>query len=370
MVTREFPPLSGGIGYYVYNLAKKLIERGHHVIVVTRGTANKTVRNNVDNIDVFWTTFFPIYPFHLMVHGYFVNRIIKSLSSEITLLHLHSPLPPPIFTRIPIITTVHTPSKVDARHHEIIDFSSLAERLQSGVYYPHVEQKLFALSNLVTSVSYSVSKELQEYGLNPNDVKVVGNGVDEKTFTPITEKNNEKKYVLFTGVLRARKGLFDLIECAAVVCKKRRDVKFVICGDGPFLLQSIEMVRKKNLQDKILFLGRVNRLKLTETYQNATVQVVPSHYEGLPTVMLEGMACGLPVVATNVGGIGETIVHGENGFLVPPHAPLEMSHYVLKLLENAQLREKIGRAARKTIMKSFSWDKIADNILECYESIL
>lgn len=370
MVTREFPPLSGGIGYYVYNLARKLIERGHYVTVVTRGSARKTVRREINGIDVFWTTFFPLYPFHLWVHGYFVNKIIKSLSSEITLIHLHSPLPPLIYTQIPIVTTVHTPSKVDARYHEIVDFSSLAERLQSGIYYPYVEQRLFALSDLVTSVSYSVSNELKEYGLNPNDVQVVGNGVDEKTFIPLPKKNDKEKYVLFTGVLRARKGLFDFIKCGAAVCKERPDVRFVICGDGPFLPQSIEIVRKKNLQDKIVFLGRVSRLKLIETYQNATVQLVPSHYEGLPTVLLEGMACGLPIVATNVGGIGEVIVHGENGFLVPPHAPLRMSDYVLKLLEDDQLREKIGKAARKTIISNFSWNNIADKVLECYKSVL
>ena len=370
MVTREFPPLSGGIGYYVYNLAKTLLKRGHDIKVVTRGTTNRTIRRNVDGIDVFCATFFPLYPFHLRVHGYFVNKIVKSLSSEVSLIHMHSPLPPPIYTPLPIVTTVHTPSKVDARYHEVVDFYSFAERFQSSVFYPPIEQRLFKLSNLITSVSSSVSNELEEYGLKSNEVKVVGNGVDEKTFIPITQKAKKNKYVLFTGVLRARKGLFDFIECGASVCKKRPDVKFVICGDGPFLPHAIERVRQKNLQEKIIFLGRVSRLKLIETYQNATLQIVPSHYEGLPTVMLEGMACGLPVVATNVGGNSEVIVHGQNGFLVPPREPQIISCYVLKLLEDAQLREKIGAAARITIEKKFSWNKIADNILQCYKSVL
>jgi glycosyltransferase involved in cell wall biosynthesis len=370
MVTREFPPLSGGIGYYVYNLAKTLLKRGHNIKVVTRGTASRTARREVDGIDVFYATFFPLYPFHLGLHGYFVNKIVKSLSSEISLIHMHSPLPPPVYTSLPIVTTVHTPSKVDARYHEVVDFSSFAERLQSGIFYPHIEQRVFELSDLITSVSSSVSNELEEYGLNSNEVKVVGNGVDEKTFTPISKKGNKEKYVLFTGVLRARKGLFDFIECAALVSKEKPDVKFVICGDGPFLPHTIKMVRRKNLQKQIVFLGRVSKLKLIKTYQNATVQIVPSHYEGMPTVMLEGMACGLPVVATNVGGNSEVIVHGQNGFLVPPQEPRRMSFYVSRLLEDAQLREKIGAAARVTIEKKFSWDKIANNILECYKSVL
>jgi glycosyltransferase involved in cell wall biosynthesis len=370
MITREFPPFSGGIGYYVYNLAQTLLHRGHGIKIVTRGTANRTARREVDGIDVFYATFLPLYPFHLGIHGYFVNKIVKSLACEVQIFHLHSPLPPPIHTSVPIVTTVHTPSKVDARYHEVVDFYSFAERLQSEIFYPPVEQKLFKLSNLITSVSSSVSRELEEYGLNPNEIKVVGNGVNEKIFTPNPKVGDKKKYILFTGVLRARKGIFDFIECGAYVCKERPDVKFVICGDGPFLSNAIEMVKQKKLQDQIIFLGHVSRLKLIKTYQNALAQIVPSHYEGLPTVMLEGMACGLPVIATKVGGNSEVIVHGQNGFLVPPRDPKNMSRYVLKLLDDSRLREKIGSSARLTIEKFFSWNKIADNILDCYESVL
>ena len=214
-----------------------------------------------------------------------------------------------------------------------------------------------------------MSNELEEYGLDSSAVKVVGNGVDEKVFTPISNKSREK-YVLFTGVVRARKGLFDFIECGDIVCRELPDVKFIICGDGPFLPQSVEMVKRKGLEKQIVFLGRVSRERLIKTYQNAAVHVVPSHYEGLPTVMLEGMACGLPVVATDVGGSSEVIVHGKNGFLIPPRDPRRMSEVVLKLLADSPLRKKVGKAARATIEKGFSWDKIADNILECYNRVL
>jgi glycosyltransferase involved in cell wall biosynthesis len=370
MITREFPPLSGGIGYYVYNLAQTLLKRGHDIRVVTRGSAKRTERREVDGLEVFYATFFPLYPFHLGVHGYFVNKIVRSLECEVEIIHLHSPLPPPVYTSLPIVTTVHTPSKIDARYHEIMDFSSLAERIQSGLFYPPIEKKLFKLSNLITTVSYSVSRELEEYGLNSNQIKVVGNGVNVKVFTPNPEHRDKEKYILFTGVLRARKGIFDFIDCGASVCKERPDVKFIVCGDGPFLPKALERVKRKNLQRQIIFLGRVSRSTLIETYQNAIAQIVPSHYEGLPTVMLEGMACGLPVIATNVGGNCEVIIHGQNGFLVPPRDPQSMSSYVLKLLDDSQLREKIGSSARLTIEQNFSWDRIADNILECYSSVL
>jgi glycosyltransferase involved in cell wall biosynthesis len=369
MIAREFPPDLGGIGPYVYNLSKKLHERGHEITVITRGSNGKRSKEIVDGIDVFRVPFFPLYPFHVWLHGIFVNQLFKSLEPGLNLVHLHSPITPPIKTSLPIITTVHTPMKVDARYHEVRDLYSLAERVQSSVIYPPIESRLFSHSKLVTSVSRSVAIELREYGLDPNEITVVGNGVDEKTFTP-AQSRNCTRYVLYTGVLRARKGLFDLIECARYVCNVDQTIKFVICGTGPFLHKAEEAARKLGVEKQIVFLGYVKRDKLIQTYQNATVHVVPSHYEGLPNVLLEAMSCGLPVVATEVSGNKEVISNGVNGFLVPPKSPKAMSEAVIKLLGDDKLRVKIGEAARKTIEKSYTWNRIADNVIECYESMV
>jgi len=371
MIAREFPPGPGGIGYYVYYLSKKLLERGHEVTVITRGHPNKTVKEAVDGIHVFKVSFFPVYPFHVWIHGAFVNRLLKSLEPKLTLVHLHTPLPPPIKTSLPIMTTVHSPSKRarDARYREIFDFYSLADRVQSGLVYPRIESRIFSLSKKITTVSSSVALELKEYGLDPNKIDVVGNGVDEKAFIPIRNKRCAERYVLFTGALRAGKGLFDFIECGKYVCEVHSNVKFVICGSGPFLHKLVQKVRWMGLQKRIVFLGFASRNEIIQTYQNAAVHVVPSRHEGLPTVLLEAMSCGLPVVATNIGGNCEVISSGVNGFLVPPKSPEVMAKTVLKLLDDDALRKKIGEAARKTIEKYYTWDRIADNIIKCYENM-
>jgi len=370
MITQEFPPRPGGIGSYVYCLSKKLLEKGHAVTVITRGPKSRTQRERVDGIDLFKVSFFPFYPFHIAIHRVFVNNLLKLLEPRLTLVHLHTPLPPPIETSLPIVTTVHTPMKIDARFHEILDIRSLTERLQSTVVYPPIERKLFSLSNKITAVSLSVAGELREYGLEPDKVTVIGNGVDEETFFPLRNAMPVQKYVLYTGILRARKGLFDLIDCARYVCKTHQDVKFLVCGTGPFLYRLQERVREIGLQRQIIFLGYVTKQKLIQIYQNATVHVVPSHYEGLPTVLLEAMSCGLPVVATDVGGNNEVISDGVNGFLVPPRSPKAMAEIILRLLDDDTLREKIGEAARKTIEKRYTWNRITGNILKCYEDTL
>jgi len=371
MITREFPPEPGGISYYVYNLSKKLTEKGHKVTVITRGSiANSLMEETIDNVRVIHAPFFPVYPLHLWIHGIFVNRLVKLLESEFDIVHLHSPIVPVIKTSLPKITTVHTPMKIDAEHHEIIDFYSLAERLQCSVFYPPEESKLFKASKSLTAVSFSVANELKTYGLDPKKITVLGNGVDERTFTPLYSRKSNEQYVLFTGVLRARKGLSDLLECAEYVCALYPGVRFIICGTGPFYGNLDREVQRRRMNENFILLGHVKRDRLIWLYQNATVHCVPSHYEGLPTVLLEAMSCGIPVVATDVGGNKEAITTGVNGFLVPPKAPKVMGKTILRLLKDAELRTRVGKAARRTIEEHYTWDKIADKTLLCYEKVL
>ena len=259
MVTRELPPDSGGIGYYVYNLSQKLIERGHEVTIITRGPRGRSTQELVEGIEVFRVSFFPVYPFHIWVHGAFVNKLFKSFGSKFDLVHMHSPLVPPIKTSLPIITTVHTTSKIDAKYHEIIDFPSLAERAQSTIIYPFYESKLFNMSQSVTAVSFSVAKELGIYGLDIGKIKVVRNGVDEKIFIPANRHESAQKYVLYTGRLWARKGLFDLLDCAEQVCRVDPDIKFLISGTGPFFNKIENKIQRKGLHGRVSLLGRVTR---------------------------------------------------------------------------------------------------------------
>lgn len=370
MITREFPPESGGIGYYINNLSKGLIKKGHKVTVITRGSTHRLEKEVIDGIAVFKATFFPLYPFQMPLHGLFVNSLVKSLEPEISLVHLHSPLTPSIKTALPIITTVHTAMRIDSRYHEVVDPYSFAERVQSMYFSPFVESQLLRLSDIITAVSPTVASELNGYGVDSSKVKVLWNGVDEKTFSPTANKEKLEKYVLYTGVLRARKGLFDLIKCAILVRKTIPDIKFVICGTGPLLQQLTEQVRNVGLEEQVIFLGRVDRKKFIQICQNATIQVVPSIYEGLPTVLLEAMACGLPVVATNIGGIRDIISSNVNGLLVPPGSPVKMAKMIEILWTDQSLRKKLGNNARETILKNYTWDKITNNFIHLYEDLL
>jgi len=371
MITREFPPNSGGIGYYVYYLSKKLCERGYKISIITRGSINKTTKEELNGIDLYQASFLPVFPFHIFIHGVFVKRLLKSLENECDIVHMHSPLVPPVKTTLPIITTVHSPSRRarNALYHETFDLVSYAERCQSMFIYPSIETKLFAISNKITTVSSSVGIELKEYGLNPKEISVIGNGVDENLFKPIRRKKSKEDYILYVGSLKAGKGLLNLINCGYIISKIKPKTKFIICGSGPLLQLLKKRVKRLNLQKQFLFLGLLDRDRLVRIYQKAAIQVIPSQHEGLPTVLLEGMSCGLPVIATNVGGNNEVINSGENGFLIPPNNPKAMVTAILKLLDDTDLRKRTGNSARKTIENKYTWNIITDNIIQCYNDI-
>jgi glycosyltransferase involved in cell wall biosynthesis len=131
-----------------------------------------------------------------------------------------------------------------------------------------------------------------------------------------------------------------------------------------------KIVKESGYEDRFEFLGHVDKSKLIELYQNATIFVVPSHYEGLPTTLLEAMSCGLPVVSTAVSGALDVIEPENNGILVPIKSPDKMAEGISKILDDEMLMSNLGIAARKTIEEKFTWDAVSDRILDCYKSIL
>ena len=365
-----FPP-NEGIGYYTYNLSKKLLEKGHEVVVITRGSFKKTQTEIFNNIEIIRAPYVPIYPFYLKIHGIFVNKVLKSLESKIDLVHIHTPLSPSIKTSLPIITTVHTPMLTDYRQVEITSIFSLLSKISARfISYP-LEKKLIQSSDVITTVTKSVAQELREFYFDSKSINVVENGVDEKIFYPKKERSEKNiKYAMFVGRIDREKGLFDLVECGRYICKERPELYFIIAGKGRDLNKLIKKIKNAGLQDRFIFLGQVNKDNLVKLYQNATLFILPSYHEGLPSVVLEAMSCSLPVIVTDVRGNRDLITQGENGIIIPPKEPKKIAEAINMLLGDKKLRQYLGENARNTIIKNYTWDIIANKMLNCYESLI
>ncbi|MDI6644161.1 MAG: glycosyltransferase family 4 protein [Methanobacteriaceae archaeon] len=361
IISTPFPP-EEGIGHYTYNLSKNLIDRGHEITVLTRGDLSRTKNFVYKNIDVFKPTFLPLYPFHVQLHGYFLNKFFKSISNDFDLVHIHSPLAPIINSNIPVIGTIHTSLIEDIKHFQVNNLRTMAIKLTTFTSGRFLTQKLINKSNILTTVSSSVAEELFNYYNNVNPL-VIGNGVDENVFFPINNKSDD--YLLYVGRLDYRKGIFDLIEASKLLDD---NLKIYIAGSGDLSVKLSKLIKNKN--KNINLLGHVEGDSLIKLYQNAKMLIFPSHYEGLPTVLLESMACGLPVITSNIPAHKDLIKDNQNGLLTEKGNPKDIAKKINILINDNDLREKLGKNARQTIEKKFTWNIIGKKYEEIYKEIV
>lgn len=361
---------AGGIANHAFRIARSLSKLGHRFTIITRGGWNRQVEEEIGGIRIIRVRFLPLYPFHVSFHGWFVNSLLKSFQSNFDLLHAHSPLIPVPDGELPIMTTVHTPMRSEAKHiHGYLPYP-IAARMQIRVV-SRLEEKLFQHSRRIAVVANSVRAELADYSVPPDKVDWVGTGVDHEVFTPPPNTTQHfDPYVLYAGRLLERKGLLALLQAAAIVCKEFPKVKFMLLGDGPLKTRLEKESSRLGLQNHFLLMGhipfRTRQRELIELYQRAAIYVQPSLYEGLPATLLEAMACGRAVVATAVSGHLDVINNETNGLLVPPNDPRAIATSLLTLLNDGAMRHALGQAARRTIEEKFTWDAVAQRTLRCY----
>ncbi len=197
MITSEFPPKCAGIGYYVYNLSKKLTEMGNKVTVLTRGNYTNSYQK-IDDIDVYRIKFFPLPPFHIKLHSYFVNNFFSKIQEEFDIIHQHSPLTPTIKCDLPSITTFHSCWKRENKTYDkITDTWALYVKLFHK-FFMKEEIKTLINSNKITAVSKAVADDLSDYyGIDRAEISIVKNGVDNNFFKPSkNDKRAPKQYTI------------------------------------------------------------------------------------------------------------------------------------------------------------------------------
>jgi glycosyltransferase involved in cell wall biosynthesis len=221
------------------------------------------------------------------------------------------------------------------------------------------------------------------------------NGVDTETFHPfeVGSQANSDKTLITVGRVSPEKGLHVLLDAFEHILVRKRGAKLRIIGPESILYvpgaitkaESSDRLQKtfstygKNYLEKlkervngsllgnVSFIGALPHNKIAVEMQNATILVQPSQYDLLPLPAIEGMASGLPVVASRVGGLSEVISDGETGFLVEPGDPAQLAEVLTMLLDDPVRTQGIGAAARAQAVRMFSWDATVDKLRLCYE---
>jgi len=370
LLSTPFPP-EEGIGNYVYNLSKKLVEKGHEVTIVTRGGSRAQILE-YDKFVVFKLPFVMAYPFHVDIHGIFVNKFLRELNRYPDVIHVHTPLTPALTTQTPMVTTFHSPLFTDFYAIDVVDARSLLTKVL-GVLAHRIEKSLISSSRIISAVSDGVASDVAEYyGVKREDVMVLGNAVSDLFLEAgrAIVKQKDETMILYAGRLHHRKGVLDLSESMKTVTESIPNAKLVIIGKGPLLASIVRKVAELGLQKHIEVRGFMNHKELLDTSLRASIFVIPSYSEGLPTSILEAMACQLAIVATAVRGNVDIVKHGETGILVPPRDPKSLGRAIIYLLEHSELRQQFAKSARRLVEERFTWDKVAERALTAYNAAI
>jgi glycosyltransferase involved in cell wall biosynthesis len=373
LTSAPFPP-GEGLGYHVWNLARQLTRRGHRVSIITRGRMARTTREEREGVTIWRPPFAPIYPFHVHLHGYYVNRLLRQMAGEFDVVNAHTPLPPAIRTSLPLVTTFHSPMRSDTARTVAGGLHGLLVRLQTPISQG-IETALVRRSQRVSAVAGWVAEELRPYGVDPDQVVVTGNGMEDAFLESSALPLPRESFILSVGRLQVGKGVEELIEAARLVEGTRPGVglRYVIVGDGPLRANLEEQARRAGLSDCVQFVGQIGadqRPALAALYRRAGMFVLSSHHEGMPTVLLEAMAAGAPVISTAVGGALEVIRDGENGLLTPARAPHALADAILRLAEDEALAARLGCAGRESVRRRYSWDAVSEQYLACYRQAI
>jgi teichuronic acid biosynthesis glycosyltransferase TuaC len=202
----------------------------------------------------------------------------------------------------------------------------------------------------------------------PVPAEVVYNGTDPAVFTP-GPVQQQTLTILIVGNLLAGKGQELVLRAVARLKDSHPRLQCHVIGEGADRDRFVRLSENLGISDQVQFLGRRSRSEVAEAMRQCTVFVLPSRYEGLGCVYLEAMACGKPVVACHGQGIDEVIHHGDNGWLIPVDGLKELVQGLQSLLGDAELRGRIGQAARQTILSDLTLSMQAQKLMKIYEEV-
>ena len=222
-------------------------------------------------------------------------------------------------------------------------------------------------AHLVVANSTAAAAQLSEEGLRADRVRVIPNGVDCDAFAA-AERDRPIRSIVTVANLRPEKGHDTLIEAAPRILATHAAVVFPVVGDGPRRAALVRQVNLRGLRSKFTFLGE--RPDVAERLAAADLFVLPSRSEACPNGVLEAMASSLPVVAARVGGVPELIESGANGVLIDADAPDQLASAVIDLVDRPAHARALGRAARQTVVRRFTFDRMVAQFEELYRSAL
>lgn len=399
-LTLEYPPqVEGGLCTHVVDLVSGLVERGVHVTVLAVSTtpilppdeehALYSVRW-IHPVSFNWPAYHQMA--HVVAHPELEAQLVEEIVSLATcclskfrpdLIHLHGfPLGK---SALKLAATLQTPLVYTAHSSAIMPqlFGEPVSRLMLDQ-----ETALLQSADAILTPSKSMQMLLcQHHGADENQIRVVPNGLDIAAFVSgATGSRSKQPTIMFVGRFAHEKGITELIQSAALVHQRRPDVRYRLIGfhrlragdhDAPLVDEPYKkQIQDLGLADTITIDGYLPRTQLAGAYKSAHIAVVPSLYEPFGYAALEPMSLGIPVIASDTGGLAEIIEKDISGILVPLCSTngklsidiAQLAEAQLRLLEDRSRSIKIGESGRQRA-QAFTVQQMVDGVLAAYREL-
>ena len=379
LVTHFFPPHMGGIEKVSYEQSKRLTKSGYEIDVLTSKVKGQNehptkgiriIPYSSINIAERFGVPYPI----ITIDAY---KRFRQAIKKCDLVHAHGHVY--ISSSLAgIFAKKYKKPFIVTQHNTFIDYRSwlnLIEHLNDYI----IGKSVIKRADRILTVSKETMKYVLRLGADISKTSLMYNGVDPNCFSSLEKGEcrkslglpQERKIILSVRRLVYKNGLDTLIESAYLATKNKKDLLFVITGKGPSRELIEQRIKQLGIEKNIMLTGFVPDELLPSYYHAADYFILPSASgEGLPLVLFEAMACGLPIIATIVGGTPEIIENMKNGILVPPRNPEEMTKALTKLLIDQSLGKRMGKEATKNVKNRFSWEENVRKLKEVYTEFI
>lgn len=363
-------PSIGGSGIIATELGMLLAEHGHEVHFITSSLPFRLDRIHpkiyYHEVEVNHYPVFQYPPYDLAL----ANKMADIVDREkLDILHVHYALPHAICAILARDIAEHKVKVVTTLHGTDITVLGIDPTLKKIIQYGINE------SDAVTAVSNSLAKQTTEVLEVNNPIHVVYNFINEDNYQvrklPQLKQQygiqpNDKVFIHISN-FRKVKRVEDVIKTFKLV-SDQVSAKLLLVGDGPERSYIGKLVDKLKLNDCVLFLGK--QKNINDLLSISHIKLLMSEKESFGLVLLEAMACGVPCIATNAGGVPEVIDHGNTGYVVNTGDTVQAADYALKLLDDTQLYEQLSSQSKRLVKNKFSSTKALHNYLQLYNELL
>jgi len=376
MISFYFHPNYSGSAIQALNLSRHLMTLGARPMIVSANLSNSPLRDTVDGIPVYRLPTASQRDLQVPTFSAALLRFLVAHRHEYDVIHAHGVLQHVVASLAgrwlgkPTILKVAMADSCIAFHRH-------------GRIRGRVNRALVRQFDTYIATTTAIVDEFAERGLDPSRVRLIPNGVDTDVFTPLSPDSRralrrslglpDGPLVTYVGILNPRKNIDGILRIWQTVCARHSTAHLALVGPhgsagDPFLAQLVAFVKTAGLEDRVTFTGLKN--PVVPYVQAADAFLFPSRQEGMANSVLEAMSCGAPALVSDAAGVASVVRHGINGYALPVADEPGFAAALIGVLNDQDLRSRLGAEARHTVMTEFSLAATAQRYRDLYTGLL